>query len=131
MPRFFPADVRGVLPQRPPQQADAATVCSVDVRALASRPMLPPNFVGAALALHQADLRLLVAALEVERADIGARIDLAPAHFHDVEPAGDLLPHGLLRIERIAALVDVGELDGLTEADRTGVGLLLAGDHLE
>ena len=37
----------------------------------------------------------------------------------------------LLRIEVVAALVDIGQLDRLAEADRARVRLLLAGDQLE
>jgi hypothetical protein len=46
-----------------------------------------------------------------------------------VVAAGDLLPDGLLRVERVARLVDVGQLDGVAELERAAVGLLLAGDH--
>src|SRR6185312_17157387 len=77
------------------------------------------------------DLLLLVAALEVERADVRARVDLAGADLQDVEPGRDLLPDGLAGIERVAALVDIGELDRFAEPDRAGVGLQLAGDQLE
>ena len=34
-------------------------------------------------------------------------------------------------VQRVARLVDVGELDRLAEAQRAAVGLLLAGDHAE
>ena len=40
---------------------------------------------------EHADLLLLVGALEVEGAAIGARVDLALAEIEDVVPAGDLL----------------------------------------
>ena len=46
-------------------------------------------------------------------------------------PAGDLLPDGLVGVERVARLVDVGHLHGLADAQRARVGLLLAGDHPE
>ena len=42
-----------------------------------------------------------------------------------VVAAGDLLPHGLVRVERVARLVDVRQLDRLAEPQRAGVGLLL------
>ena len=66
------------------------------------------------------------APLEVERADVGARVDLAAADLHALLAAADLLPDGLLGIERVARLVDVGELHGLAEPQRARVGLLLA-----
>jgi hypothetical protein len=37
----------------------------------------------------------------------------------------------LFRIERIAALVDIGEMHRLADGDRAGIGLLLPGDHAE
>ena len=72
---------------------------------------------------------LLVGALEVEARRVLARVDLAVAHLEVVEPVGDLLPHGLARVERVARLVDVGELHGVAELERARVGGLLAGDH--
>ena len=85
-----------------------------------------------ALAARQhADLLLLVGALEVEGAAIGARIDLALAEIEDVVAAGDFLPHGLLVVQRVARLVDIAELHRLADLDRAGVGLVLTGDHAE
>src|SRR5207253_790833 len=78
-----------------------------------------------------ADLLLLVAAAEVERADVGAGVDLAVPDLQHVEAARDLLPDGVAGPKRVATLVDVSELDGLAEADGAGVGLLLTGDQLE
>ena len=85
-----------------------------------------------ALAARQhADLLLLVGALEVEGAAIGARIDLALAEIEDVVAAGDFLPDVLLVVERVARLVDVAELHQLADLDRAGIRLVLAGDHAE
>ena len=80
---------------------------------------------------EQADLLLLVGALEVEGAAVGAGCSSRRAELDDVEAAGDFLPDGLAGIERVAGLVDVGELDRLAEGDGAGVGLLLAGEHAE
>ena len=63
--------------------------------------------------------------------DVGARVDLPLADLDLVVAAGDLLPDGLVGVERVAGLVDVGELDGLADAQRAAVGLLLADDHPE
>jgi hypothetical protein len=82
-------------------------------------------------ARERADLLLLVAALEVEGRAIGARVHLALAELDDVVAAGDLLPDGLVRIERIAALVDIAKLHRLADGDRARIGLLLPGDHPE
>ena len=80
---------------------------------------------------EHADLLLLVGALEVEGAAIGAGIDLALAEIEHLVAARDLLVEGLVGIERVAALVDIAELHALADLDRTFVGLLLAGDHAE
>src|SRR5271166_736187 len=85
-----------------------------------------------ALAARQlAHLLLLVRALEVEGADIGAGVHLALGESDDVVAARDFLPHGLLVVERVARLVDIAELNRLADLDRTGIRLLLAGDHAE
>src|SRR3712207_6681019 len=86
------------------------------------------------LSLHVAlpiYLLLLVGALEVEGAAIGAGVDLALSEIEDLVAAGDFLVEGLVGIEGVAALVDVAELDALADPDRTFVRLLLAGDHAE
>jgi hypothetical protein len=76
-----------------------------------------------------ADLLLLVGALEVEARDVGARVHLAVADLDLVRAAGDLLPDGLVGVERVARLVDVGELDRVADPQRRPRRLLLAGDH--
>ena len=82
-------------------------------------------------ARERADLALLLRALEVEPRDVGARRDLALAQLDLVLPARDLLPDGLVGVERVAALIDVADLHGLAERQRPGVGRLLPGDHPE
>src|SRR5690606_23768809 len=82
-------------------------------------------------ARKRAYLLLLVAALEVEGGAIGSGVNLVLAELDDVVAARNLLPHGLVRIERIAALVHITELHRLADADRAAVGLLLPGDHAE
>src|SRR5690606_19005706 len=80
---------------------------------------------------QRADLLLLVAALEVEGAAIGARIHLVLAEADDVVAAGNFLPDGLARIQCVATLVDIAELHRLTDADLAPVRLVLSGDHAE
>ena len=69
---------------------------------------------------------LLVGALEAERRDVGARGHLEVGDLDEVEAVGDDLPDVLLRVEAAAALVDVGDLDGLADDQLAVVGLLLA-----
>ena len=99
---------------------------------------LPPSFEqlrevhAVALAARQrADLPLLRGALEVEPRHVRARRDLALAELDLVVAAGDLLEDGLVRVERVAALIDVADLHGLADLERPRVGLLLARDHPE
>jgi hypothetical protein len=82
-------------------------------------------------AREQSHLLLLVAALEVEGADVGARVDLALADHHHVQAAGDFLPDGFLGVEVVPALVHEGELHRIAQPDLALVGLLHAGDQLE
>ena len=79
---------------------------------------------------ERAGLLLLVAALEVEPRDVGARRHRLLAQLDLVAAAGDLVEHRLVRIE-LAGLIDVAELHGLAEPQRAAVGLLEPGDHLE
>src|SRR5579871_4017042 len=69
-----------------------------------------------------ADTLLLVAALEVEPARVLAGVDLLLAEQDRVLTAGDLLPDSARRVEVAARLVDVGELDGVADAERSIVG---------
>ena len=104
-----------------------------------SRSRLPPRLEQGgevqpvALAARQVlHLLLLVGALEAEARGVGSRVHLALAHHHDVLAAvRDLLPDVALALQALAALVDVGELDRVADAQRARVGLLLADDHAE
>ena len=82
-------------------------------------------------ARERPDLALLLAALEVEPRHVGARRHRLAAHRQLVEAVGDLVEHGLVRIERVAALIDIADLHRLAEPQRAGVGLLLTGDQPE
>ncbi len=64
-----------------------------------------------------ADLFLLVGALEAEGADIGAGGDFLAAEGEAFVAAGDFLPDILVGVERVAALIDIAEVDGLADLD--------------
>src|SRR5262249_9185994 len=76
-------------------------------------------------------LLLLVAALEVEAGDVAAALHLALAELDLVEAAGDLLPHALVGIKRVARLVDIAEFHRRADTQGPAVGLLLSRDHAE
>ena len=82
-------------------------------------------------AREDADLLLLVGALEVEGADIGARHDGDAAEVDHVGAAGDFFPDVLVGVELVAALVHVADLDRLADAHGALVRFFLAEDHLE
>ncbi|MCY1214074.1 hypothetical protein D9M72_258780 [compost metagenome] len=82
-------------------------------------------------ARQRADLLLLVAALEVEAADIGARRGFVTANRQHVGAARDLFEHRLGAVQRIAALVDERHLHGRPDLDLAAVRLFLAREHLE
>src|SRR6202035_3000235 len=72
-----------------------------------------------------------VGALEIERRYISARIHFALAEQDLLVAAGNLLPHVLRAIERVAGLIDIDdvlpETLGHRNRDLRGLGLLLAG----
>src|SRR5690348_6721027 len=59
---------------------------------------------------------LLVAALEIEGADISAALYVALSELEHVKAARNLLPHRLVAIERLARLVDVADLYRISDA---------------
>src|SRR3954471_17503961 len=78
-----------------------------------------------------AHLLLLVAALEVEGADIGPRVHFRLAELENVGPARDFLPHRLVRLEIFARLIDIPDLHGVTDAQLPAVRFLLTGEDAE
>ena len=82
-------------------------------------------------AREHAHFLLLVLPVEVEAPAVGAAGHLEFADGDDVQPAGDVFPHGFVIGQIVAALIDEGHLHGFAQRDFTGVGLLLARDELE
>ena len=74
---------------------------------------------------------LLVSALEVEAAAVGARRNFVVADHHVVGAAGNFLPHTIGACQRIAALVNVGKINGFTKRDAAAVGCFLAYQHAQ
>ena len=77
-----------------------------------------------------ADL-LLIVALKVVPAAVRARVHLASTESDFFAAAAQGVVHRLLRIQAIAALIDVHELDRFTDGNITAVGLFFTGDHSE
>src|SRR5262249_42411352 len=78
-----------------------------------------------------ADLLLLIGALEVEAAQIGARGHLEFPDLEHVGAAGYELEHRLAAFQRLAGLVDHGHPDRRPDGELALVRLLLARDHPE
>src|ERR1700722_9615744 len=73
----------------------------------------------------------MVRALEPERGHVGPARDLAVADVDVRLAVRDGFPDVLAGRDLLPALVDVGDLDRLSDPDVPGVGLLLTDDHLE
>src|SRR3546814_18095799 len=58
-------------------------------------------------------------------------LPILPVDLHVIVPARDFLPHVVLGVELVAALVDIAQMHGRTDFDSTGIGRFLAGDDLE
>ena len=78
-----------------------------------------------------ADPLLLVAALEVEAAQVGAAGHLVVADAQNVVAVGHLFPDGLVGVQVLAALVHVGQVHGVAHLDVAGVRRFLTGEHTE
>src|SRR2546425_5010348 len=78
-----------------------------------------------------ADLLLLIGAPEVDRRGVGPRVPRPRTDLDVLFSPGDLLPHVLVRIERVAGLRDVRELHRFAHLERPAIRPLLAGDEAE
>src|SRR5436309_15549050 len=78
-----------------------------------------------------ADFLLLIGPAEVEPRHVPAAGDFPLAEHQVVGPASDLLEDRVVVVERVAALIDVGWLHRIADAERAGVRFLLADDHAE
>src|SRR3989442_12339231 len=76
-----------------------------------------------------ADLLLLIRAAEIERGGVRARVARSRTDQDVLLATRDLLPHVLVRVERVAGLRDARELHGLTDREGPAVRHFLAGDQ--
>src|SRR5215207_3044206 len=76
-----------------------------------------------------ADPFLLIAARKIETGNICPRIHFALPERHEIQAIGDLVEDRLIRVERIARLIHVPELDRRTDLEFPGVGLFLLRDQ--
>jgi len=74
---------------------------------------------------------LLIGALEVETADIGAARELEVADLENVLAASHFIEYRLLTVHLVAELIHRRQLDGIAEDDLAAIGLLLAGQQPE
>src|SRR5262245_33936167 len=77
------------------------------------------------------NLPLLIGSLEVELGDITPGSHLALAEHEVLGAAGHFLKNGLVIVECVPVLVDVGRHHRVPDAESAAVGLLLADDHPE
>src|SRR6188768_2197406 len=78
---------------------------------------------------HRAELLLLVATLEAKPRAIRTRGDLPRAERDLLFSARDLLKHAVVRLERRARLIHVGNLDGVTDFELAAVRLVFTDQH--
>ena len=74
---------------------------------------------------------MLVAALEVELPDIGARGHGAFAKFNFIKTVGNHLPDSLVTLQIVTRLIDIAKLHCVTNGECTSVRCLAAGNHPE
>src|SRR5918995_5351975 len=85
-----------------------------------------------ALATRQrADFSLLGRPLEIEPRDVGARGDLPFPELDLVARVRDFLPYGLVRVECVPALIDIANLNGFANLERSSIWLFHTRDHAE
>ena len=82
-------------------------------------------------ARQQSDFLLLVAAFEVERRTIRARVHFGIAQRDQFCTARDRFPNGRIRVEVVTRLVNVGQLHSITEGDGPLIWLFLTSEHFE
>src|SRR5690606_38246314 len=66
-----------------------------------------------------------------ERTAISSGVHFKLAKLDDVIAAGNLFPDSLVGVQRVAALVDIGKMNRVTDANRTVIRLFLPRQHLE
>ena len=77
------------------------------------------------------DLLLLIGSGEIESRNVRSGIDLARTQGNRFLVLGDFLPNGFVGSKRIAALIHIGEPGRFTQANGSGIRLLLIGNQTE
>ena len=74
---------------------------------------------------------MLVAPFEVERPAIGTGIHFGITEFNDLGTTRDRLPDVIVRVQIVARLVDIGQINGIPDGNRTFVRLFVTSNHFE
>ena len=74
---------------------------------------------------------MLVGSLEVESGEVAAGGHLAFTQKNSVGSARCLLENSLFRIQTVSVLVNVAQVNGFADAQRSGIGFFLTSNHAE
>ena len=77
------------------------------------------------------DFFLLIAAFEIELADISAGRKLFFAERNHIQTVGNFFPHVFVGVQLVAALVNIAQIDRVTDTDGSGIRFFLSGNHAE
>ena len=76
-------------------------------------------------------LFLLVSAFKIKLPDISTRRHLFFAKFNNIQPVGNFFPNGFVRIKLFTRLINITQINSITNSDCTAVRLFLSGNHTE
>src|SRR6266516_4119868 len=81
-------------------------------------------------ARETAHFLLLIRSLEVELREVRARLHLALSNLDDVVPLAHFLVNSVCIVE-LARLIEIGELHGVSDRERSTIPFLLSSNHSE
>ena len=82
-------------------------------------------------ARQRPDMFLLIRSFEVKATNICARRCLVLADFKHIKSVRNFFPNGFAVIQRITALVNIGDVDGIAPVDLAAVGCFNTGQHFK